>query len=77
MLSWGILFSLNVAKRNLRMFVGYLVICIGLECKVVEQGFNTLEKCETLGAEIELNLPKLQPNVTFVRAICEAVGVDT
>ena len=58
------------------MFVGYLLVCIGLECKGYVQGFNTLEECEKLAAVVELNLPLSNPDITSVQTVCEAAGID-
>ena len=58
------------------MFIGYLTICIGLECKMFVKQFDTLEDCETEGSAITLYIEEEQPQVTTSNFLCRVVGED-
>ena len=58
-------------------YIGYLLVCMGLECVVMTKEFDNFIECDTEGQSLVVNMPLVNPSFTTVSYQCLPAGVAT
>ena len=59
------------------MFVGMILLCVNTECKLLAQGFKTLESCEAEAKRAVAEIEEGVKGITKLDYKCEAKGTKT